>query len=145
MKISMTTAVLAVLPLFGQAWIPQLNTQNMKKAASAATVGAAIVSAPVIANALDYSGSFEDPNHPNCVRRIENIGKIATIEGTDGDPGCQPNGKGKDEFQLLAAVENGELIIDFTPKGGPNNVAAKWEGGDTPGIRFPDGNKWTQK
>lgn len=141
----MTTAIIAILPIFGQAWVPQLNAQNLKKAASAATVGAAIASAPVVANAQDYSGNFEDPNHPNCVRRVENIGKIATIEGTDGNPSCKPNGQGTDDFQLLAAVENGEMIVDFSPKGGPKDVTAKWEGGDKPGIRFPDGNKWFLK
>lgn len=142
MKTSMTIAAVALLPIFGQAWVPQLN---IKKAASAATVGAAIASAPLVSNALDFSGSFEDPNHPYCVRKIENIGRIATIEGTDGNPGCQPNGKGTEEFQLLAAVENDQLIVDFSPKGGPKQVIAKWEGGDQPGIRFPDGNKWTLK
>lgn len=147
MKIStsMSVGILAVLPIFGRAWVPQLNKKTLQNAASAATVGAAIVSAPLVSNAIDYSGTFDDPNHPNCIRRIENIGKIATIEGTDGNPDCKPNGKGVDEFQLLGAVEDGELIVDFSPKGGPKQVVAKWEGGDKPGIKFPDGNKWTLK
>jgi hypothetical protein len=31
--------------------------------------------------------------------------------------------------------------IDFSPKGGPSKLSAKFEDG---GIVFPDGNKWTK-
>jgi hypothetical protein len=32
-----------------------------------------------------------------------------------------------------------EILIDFTPKGGPKNLLGKWTG---TGILFPDGNEW---
>jgi len=32
-------------------------------------------------------------------------------------------------------------FIDFSPKGGPEKLLAKYEDG---GIVFPDGNKWTK-
>lgn len=32
-------------------------------------------------------------------------------------------------------------FIDFSPKGGPDKLLAKYEDG---GIVFPDGNKWTK-
>lgn len=51
-----------------------------------AGVGAAFVvaGAPLVSHALDFSGSYEDPNHPYCTREIENIGRIAMVHGTDG-------------------------------------------------------------
>lgn len=36
---------------------------------------------------------------------------------------------------------NTEATIDFSPKGGPGNLLAKF---DQDGIVFPDGNKWTK-
>lgn len=126
------------------AWLP--TSREVRQAIAAGTVGASIVAAPIVSNALDFSGSYDDPNHPFCVREIENIGRIATIHGTDGNPGCPKSGKG-DEFDLLAQVTGDEIAVDFTPKGGPNFVVGKWQddGNGPPGIVFPDGNKWTRK
>ena len=33
----------------------------------------------------------------------------------------------------------------FQKQGGPANLKGVWEEKDTPGIRWPDGNKWTVK
>ena len=126
------------------AWIVP-SKEQLRKALAAGTVGASLVATPLMSNALDFSGTYDDPNHPFCVREIENIGRIATIHGTDGNPGCAKNGKGNNEFDLLAQVTDKEIAIDFTPKGGPEMVVAKWDGGDEPGIVFPDGNKWIRK
>jgi hypothetical protein len=137
-------ATAALLMQSTSAWV--FSKKDLQKAASAATCAAVVslVATPFHANARDFSGSYNDPNHPNCIRKIENIGKIATIYGTDGNPGCPANGKGTD-FDLLASVVGDEIQIDFGPKGGPKAVMGKWDETGEPGITFPDGNKWTLK
>uniref|UniRef100_A0A7S3L6I4 Uncharacterized protein n=1 Tax=Amphora coffeiformis TaxID=265554 RepID=A0A7S3L6I4_9STRA len=143
MKTFSTVTLFAALVSTGNAWtVP--SKEQLREAVTAGSVVASLVAAPLVSNALDFSGTYDDPNHPFCVREIENIGRIATIHGTDGNPGCSKNGKGN-EFDLLAQVTDKEIAIDFTPKGGPEFVVAKWEGGEEPGIVFPDGNKWIRK
>ena len=49
-----------------------------------------------------------------------------------------------DHWQLKGKVSGDDKIfIDFAPKGGPKDLTGVWEAGKKPGIRFPDGNKWT--
>ena len=38
-------------------------------------------------------------------------------------------------------LKNDKAVLDFSSKGGPSNLLAKYEDG---GIVFPDGNKWTK-
>jgi hypothetical protein len=62
-----------------------------------AVVGAALLIAPLSTPAIDVSGSYNDPNHPNCLRVIEvKKGSLSefTLTGTDGNPGCSPDGIG---------------------------------------------------
>jgi len=80
--------------------------------------------------------------HPNCPRlvAVEKDGK-AILTGADGNPDC-PTGNGT-PFQLAARVDGDSIFVDFSPKGGPKDLTGVWEAGKTPGIRWPDGNKWT--
>jgi hypothetical protein len=92
-----------------------------------------------------FSGSFADPNHPNCQRIISVDGPTLTVKGTDGNPGCPPDGSGE-EFEVAGRVwssgDNMMIIIDFTPKGGPPDIMAVWDSTLPAGILFADGNKW---
>ena len=36
-----------------------------------------------------------------------------------------------------------EMVIDFSPKGGPKDLLAKWDA-ERNGIAFPDGNLWSK-
>lgn len=90
-------------------------------------------------------GTYTDPKHAGCTRRVAQIGgtRFASIYGADEDGipwvvkanvGCAGYG-GSD-------VET--LIVDFSPKGGPTEVVAKAAYTETGGtLTFPDGNVWT--
>jgi hypothetical protein len=126
------------------AWIfPQ---QALMKAASVASLSAAIAISPLVANAgtADFNGSFADPNHPNCQRVISVNGAEAKLRGTDGNPGCPIDGSGK-AWQLTGKVTDDNILVDFSPKGGPPDLKGTWDATAPAGIRWPDGNKWTLK
>lgn len=61
-------------------------------------------------------------------------------DGPPGSPGCL--GKGRPtEWRIYPTFtpNSDSLLFDFSSKGGPANVTARWDG---TGIVFPDGNKW---
>ena len=45
----------------------------------------------------------------------------------------------RDAATLTPGSDGKEMKVDFSPKGGPPDLIAKWTGD---GIIFPDGNKW---
>jgi hypothetical protein len=142
-KFIFSTLMLAALMQIGSAW--GLPKDALPKSAAAATVlGAVIASgAPLAANAkFDFTGSYSDPNHPNCLREIYATGpKTVVVRGTDGNPGCPADGAGK-KWELRGKIKADTILVDFSPKGGPSNLKGKWEPAPTPGIRWPDGNLW---
>jgi hypothetical protein len=82
---------------------------------------------------------FEDPIHNNALRKlsIHNDGKI-TIVGKDSPRGKTWNAKGS-----LTGKDN-NLILDFSSKGGPKDIKAKFVSSNThnSNIKFADGNVW---
>ena len=102
--------------------------------ASAAT---AVVALPALAitppgSRPTFAGEFNDPQHPGCKRNIKLAGSQAIIRGADEDG---------TPWKVTGKVSGSEMIVDFSPKGGPKAVPAKWNG---LGIQFPDGNVWTK-
>ena len=79
------------------------------------------------------SGVWADPAHPGCTRKIVLQGNTAIITGADED------GKA---WKVKGIVDGTTINVDFTPKGGPAGVEAKFVVGK--GIVFPDGNVWTK-
>jgi hypothetical protein len=66
------------------------------------------------------------------------------IRGTDSSTGtCTPGDAEVKPWRLTGYVtEKGDkMFVDFSPKGGPKDLVATYEGG----IKFPDGNTWTRK
>merc|ERR1712071_157070 len=106
----------------------------------AASLTSAVIIGPSIANAADFTGSYSDPNHPNCARLVAIEGETALIMGADGNPGC-PTGEGR-PWKLVGKASGDNIFVDFSPKGGPKDLKGVWEA-KPPGIRWPDGNKWT--
>jgi hypothetical protein len=142
-KFIFSILMLATLMQIGSAWV--LPKDAFQKFAATATVGAVIASDPLAAKAkFDFTGSYSDPNHPNCLREIIVMGPKAVVSGTDGDPGCPADGAGK-KWELLGKVKANTILVDFSPKGGPSNLKGQWEPAPTPGIRWPDGNLWKVK
>lgn len=121
---------------------------DLKRAFSAAAVTATLISGPVVANAaVDFDGSYVDPKHPNCQRVITTVSKgQVDVSGTDGNPGCPPDGSGK-AWKLQGTVSGTSILVDFSPKGGPSNLKGTFlnDGTSDGGIQWPDGNIWSKK
>jgi hypothetical protein len=137
--ISRITAVLVlVFATASNAWAPATRKEFLQKAIS---FGAAVTIATSAANAVDFTGSYTDPFHPNCQRVITMDGSSAKLVGTDGTPACPTDGSGA-AWSLEGLVQGDEILVDFTPKGGPKDLKGVWDGS---GIKWPDGNKWSIK
>lgn len=68
--------------------------------------------------ALEYLGSYSDPNHPGCKRLITYENSQVIVSGSDNLDGSSP-------WTLTAKREpDGSLMIDFSPKGGPKDLKA---------------------
>lgn len=137
---SFTCNILISLAISANAWV--FSTEALKRAASIATASAIIGSSPLVSHAVDFSGAYADPFHPNCLRVVSVNGpSAATLKGTDGNPGCPVDGSGK-QWQLTGTVDGNNIFVDFSPKGGPKDLKGEW---DVNGIKWPDGNKWEKK
>ncbi|VEU42000.1 unnamed protein product [Pseudo-nitzschia multistriata] len=120
----------------------------MPQAASAAAIKTG--------GASPFTGDYNDPNHPECLRQVKVVGAplkgdgtrspypVIEVVGYDGKGGkvCTDRPTREDLWKVTGTVKSSDsAFIDFSPKGGPENLAAKYQDG---GIVFPDGNKWTK-
>jgi len=85
--------------------------------------------------AAEWAGRYSDPNHPRGWRELSLDGTALTIVGRD-----EPNGP---KWTLRATTAGASATIDFSPKGGPKDLAATLSP-DGRFIRFPDNNAWTK-
>ncbi len=133
---------------------------------STAITGAIVASSPQEAQAAaktgassPFTGEYDDPNHPGCLRQVKVVGAPLRADGTrPANPlieitGYDGNGSGKtcteddrptreDLWKVQGKMKSNTVAsVDFSPKGGPPNLTATWDG---EGIVFPDGNKWTK-
>ena len=130
-----------------------------------ALTGAVVASIPQEAEAKafktgaasPFTGDYDDPNHPGCLRQVKVVGAPLRADGTrpaqpiievvgyDGngtDKVCTERPTRADLWKIQGTMKsNTEALIDFSVKGGPPNLLGKYEDG---GIVFPDGNKWTK-
>jgi hypothetical protein len=107
--------------------------------------------------ASPFTGDYNDPNHPECLRQVKVVGAPLRADGTRSQyplievTGYDGKGDSKictdrptrdDLWKVQGTVKStNSAVIDFSPKGGPTNLLATYEDG---GIVFPDGNKWTK-
>merc|ERR1719331_177569 len=80
-----------------------------------------------------FVGTYSDPSHSGCKRTISYAGgRSYQIDGSDED--LKP-------WKVTASRSgSATLLVDFSPKGGPQAVVATQVfGGD---LKFPDGNVW---
>jgi len=106
--------------------------------------------------ASPFTGDYDDPNHPSCLRQVKVVGApqradgsrsaypLIEVIGYDATSGttCTDRPTRADLWKAQGTVKsNTEASIDFSTKGGPANLVARFEDG---GIVFPDGNKWTK-
>merc|ERR1719152_57911 len=64
-------------------------------------------------------GSYADPMHPGCKRKLIKQGKFVLIQGADED-GVK--------WQAKAVPSGNSLLVDFSSKGGPKDVEGVWNG-----------------
>jgi len=125
--------------------LPSFGADPEKTARLQRELKAAPVDPEVRACGSRMVGTYTDPMHPGCTRRVAQIAgtKFASIRGADEDGipwvaganvACADyNGVGKEQ-----------LIVDFTAKGGPKDVVAVADYSETScKLTFPDGNVWT--
>jgi len=101
-----------------------------------------------------WTGDYDDPNHPNCLRQVKVVGAplrgdgtrsaypIVEVRGYDSaGPTCtEPPSSRDDIWTVKGVLKNNQATLDFSSKGGPKDLLAKFDNG----IVFPDGNKWTK-
>lgn len=102
-----------------------------------------------------WTGEYDDPNHPSCLRQVKVVGAplradgtrsaypIVEVRGYDsaGAACSEPPPSRDDIWTVKGVLKNNQATLDFSSKGGPKDLVAKYEDG---GIVFPDGNKWTK-
>mmetsp|Transcript_128691 Transcript_128691/g.181517 ORF Transcript_128691/g.181517 Transcript_128691/m.181517 type:complete len:184 (+) Transcript_128691:72-623(+) len=124
---------------------PRRDFLKSMTAGLAAGAGMQVVDVqPAQAAITRWSGIYKDPKHPGCERGITKDGDEFVISGTsavDGAKECEKDMKTKKWYLVATKGADDELIIDFSPKGGPKDAVAKWDGD---GIVFPDGNRWSK-
>jgi len=136
--------LLAFCAYHTHAWTNVFKKEVIQKAFATAGVSAALTVSPLVSHAGEpFAGSYADPKHPNCKRAIEVTGNVASLSGTDGTPGCPPDGSGR-VWKLEGSVKGSNILVDFTPKGGPANLLGVYDTSAPEGIKWPDGNKWAK-
>jgi hypothetical protein len=162
MKFSLVTVTLAVLLSSSDAF--SVQRRNVFSALGSAGLLIAAESASATSaktgQASPFTGDYDDPNHPNCLRQVKVVGAplrgdgsrpanpIIEVTGYDGKSGekmCTDRPTRSDLWKVQGTVNrnNLEAVIDFSPKGGPSNLKATFDNGDK-SIVFPDGNRWTK-
>jgi len=131
-----------------------------------AAFGAVVAGAPSAASAAGsiktgpanpFTGDYDDPNHPGCLRQVKVVGapqkadgskplyaavEVVGYDGKEGATTCTDRPTRDELWRVTGKTRGkGEATLDFSSKGGPANVVGTWDGS---GIVFPDGNKWTK-
>jgi hypothetical protein len=143
----------------------QNRRQLLGSLIGAGIAGVATVVAPQEASATKaltglgsvFTGDYEDPNHPGCLRQVKVVGSplrgdgtrspypVVEVKGYDGKEGekiCKDRPERSEIWTIGGKLKSkDEASFDFSPKGGPENLSGQW---DTNGILFPDGNKWVK-
>lgn len=115
---------------------------------------------------IRLAGKWSDPMHPGCTRKIQLSAGKAFIAGSDEDGkpvrcprscacaapdrlSLTPTDSSMRvaflyvmQWKVVGTVTGNDIIIDFSPKGGPKDVKATFVIGK--GITFPDGNVWSR-
>ena len=145
-KVCFIFSLVSAIIFTASGWLFPSPRLALERAASIASISAVLSTSPLVAKAVDFSGSYADPFHPNCQRVIvvPKGSNEAKLKGTDGNPGCPADGSGT-AWQLSGKVDGDSILVDFRPKGGPADLKGVWDPTSPVGIKWPDGNKWTIK
>jgi hypothetical protein len=94
-----------------------------------------------------FSGKYSDPNHPGCAREIGlETPTSAKVFGADaaGGEGVPCDGSTDVKWgPLPATIDKLEIVVDFSSKGGPSDLAGKYDFQGSQ-IKWQDGNAWAK-
>jgi len=107
--------------------------------------------------ANSFTGDYDDPNHPGCLRQVKIVGgplngsgtrsayPVMEITGWDGDGNtktCTTRPPSRDNLWLVkgSVRSPSTALVDFSRRGGPAEPSLVTYESD--GIVFPDGNQW---
>lgn len=107
--------------------------------------------------ASPFTGDYDDPNHPGCLRQVKVVGPPLRADGTrsafplveikgwdgkDGEKMCTGRPGRGDLWSIEGKLLSKDTAsLDFSSKGGPAGIKGVYQ---DDGIVFPDGNKWTK-
>ena len=83
---------------------------------------------------IRFAGTYSDPAYPGLPRKVQLAGTNVIITGVDE--------KGAKEWKVKGKPVGRALVLDYSSKGGPKQVIARWTG---LGLAFEDGSTWTKK
>lgn len=92
-----------------------------------------------------YQGVYSDPRHPDgyrVLKAVKGSDNKATMALCDGVPKGSTD-EAKTYRAIPVSVDNGDLVFDFSFKGGPKGIKGKLSP-DKQSITFEDGNTWTK-
>jgi hypothetical protein len=82
-------------------------------------------------------GSYSDPNHPSCIRKIVSEGSHLYVYGSD-------NINGSNSWRLPARLDDSlTMIVDFSSKKGPHSLKGIFNM-SLLAVQWSDGNMWTK-
>ena len=158
---SASTAAVTTTQL-GMATTPPPSRRDvLKNAGKAAAAASCILLNPTPAQALfdagitaqsqqnkaneSYQGVYSDPRHPDgyrVLKAVKGSDNKATMALCDGVPKGSTD-EAKTYRAIPVSVDNGDLVFDFSFKGGPKGIKGKLSP-DKQSITFEDGNTWTK-
>ena len=109
MKLSNISIICLLAAPTASAW----TLKQIRNAAASALVAGTVATSPMVAGAVDFSGTYTDPNHPGCPRTIDMAidSSSAAISGKDGNPDCGP-GKRVKQWKLAGEVKDKSSALE---------------------------------
>merc|ERR1740133_610678 len=80
-----------------------------------------------------FTGEYDAPNHPGCLRSVKVVGAKLDASGRKGPP-----------LAYVKGVDGLPAASKTCPKGQKPGLTDVWSFNGKPGILFPDGNKWVK-
>ena len=125
--------------------LPFSEDAEAKRKRLTATLEAPPISDEVRACGSRLVGTYTDPKHPGCERRVAQIAgtRFASIRGVNEDGSIWIAGASI-ACAGYGGVDREPLVVDFTLRGGGKDVVALADYSATSAtLTFPDGNAWT--
>lgn len=166
------STLLCILATASALATPVTRRAVLSRIAAAPFAAGALASVPGAAHAVKaqtglgsvFTGEYDDPKHPGCLRSVKVVGAkvgpdgrksrnpTAYVKGVDslpkGGKSCSGTPSLEDVWSIEGKVaeDDSSISIDFSSKtqGRVGLLVGKYDDFNGAGIVFPDGNKWTK-